>query len=581
MHVHRAWWLRLVMLLVLLVSFGPGLVGHVRHSCDPGMYSDDALQQIWPFLKYHDPQLFKHDYIARYYLDCMPIGFKALYITAAQCMDPRILSKILPYALYLILILTIARIAWSISGEIGMWCSLFLLMGISGIFSPMVGGLPRSFAYPMLALMLLALVESRPILLAILILLCSMFYPVVAVIGGITLACWLLLLDRKSRWLSLRWGLGKRVGLVGTTGLICIVLILPTLQSSSQFGSRIGADEVGNFPELQHGGRYNITDSYPFESTSQKALNLALSINQSRTTPWPVVGFLALDLHLFQNCSVARATFCFFWLSGLLICLIRIHQNPIYSRLIMLLFVCLLLYALSRYVYPALYMPGRYLEYTFPLLQILLLPLAPVLLGRWVSRRFEHLRIGQGVAAVSCVLIVLVVAQRGSETTGFLVNKVDQLSVMKWIQTLPPDVQLAGWFYQPIVSIPYVCQRSVLTSFEVHQVFHRSYALEMRERTIALINAYYAYSVSDVVNLRERMGVSHLLIHRGHLLHQARYFQPYDNFAQERFNNSQMRQLLAGPLKSAIVYEDRFFFLLDLRRVSLEMDIQSLAPGSN
>src|SRR4051812_27613921 len=77
--------------LFLAVLYGPGLAAHVARSADPYRFNDDPRQQIWPFLRYHDPTLFRRDVAADYFLACYPVGFKAIYASASHVVDPRTL----------------------------------------------------------------------------------------------------------------------------------------------------------------------------------------------------------------------------------------------------------------------------------------------------------------------------------------------------------------------------------------------------------------------------------------------------------------------------------------------------------
>jgi hypothetical protein len=51
---------------------------HIDRGFEPRFFGDDVRQQIYPFFRYVDSSLFPNDYIADYYLDCLPLGFRAL-----------------------------------------------------------------------------------------------------------------------------------------------------------------------------------------------------------------------------------------------------------------------------------------------------------------------------------------------------------------------------------------------------------------------------------------------------------------------------------------------------------------------
>ena len=558
------WLVRIFLLALIVVSFGPAWMGHVNYyALNPYAFNDDAIQQIWPFLKYYDSSLFKHDYIAQYYLDCMPLGYKSLYFLVAQMLDPRIFSKLLTYPVFLFFLVIMARIARRLAGEIGMWTCIFLLMSMAETLGRMTGGLPRAFAFPLISLVLMCLLEKQPRLLAMTVILGSLFYPVSAVIGGISLACWLLLLEKRNRELDEEsWGLRKRIILVGATGILTVACVYPTLNSASKYGSKIGANDVRDFPELAERGRYARKDSYPFLSLSHSVGRPCFQFPLSSGKSWPILGTWAKDTHIYNHVSLAHGVVWTLWGVGFLLCLVRIRRDPVYCRLVMFVFICMVLYVFSRAIYPTLYMPARYTDYMLGILLILILPLAPVAIGQWIGIKSRQL--GQSVMLILCVVGVLLLGNRGDAQSGYKILEYDKYPVMKVLGDLDPDVMIAGWFMYPTQSVPYFLQRPVLIGYEVHQVFHRFYALEMRARTLSVVDAYYSQTVEDVKKLRENMGVTHLLIHRSHLKHTAKYFKPYHTYVYKRFKRSKMKDLLDGPLKSAISYQDQQFILLDL-----------------
>ena len=75
----KACWPWILVVGALGFVFGPALATHITRGFDPHIFNDDARQQIYPFFRYADSSLFPNDYIADYYLDCLPLGFRGLY----------------------------------------------------------------------------------------------------------------------------------------------------------------------------------------------------------------------------------------------------------------------------------------------------------------------------------------------------------------------------------------------------------------------------------------------------------------------------------------------------------------------
>ena len=98
--VNRLWVKRLlgvasvvVPLFLLGVVFGPSLLGHVRQSFSPVMINEDACQHVAPYLQYSMPQVFRDDYIARYFEACHPVGYRAIMRVGAWAMTPQRFSQ--------------------------------------------------------------------------------------------------------------------------------------------------------------------------------------------------------------------------------------------------------------------------------------------------------------------------------------------------------------------------------------------------------------------------------------------------------------------------------------------------------
>jgi len=74
----RCWAPASIAALLFLLSSGP----HLIRSFDPLRFADDARQQVWPFLQFHDSELFQDDLVADYYLKCLinkRVRHKALF----------------------------------------------------------------------------------------------------------------------------------------------------------------------------------------------------------------------------------------------------------------------------------------------------------------------------------------------------------------------------------------------------------------------------------------------------------------------------------------------------------------------
>ena len=167
MQMHRKLLVEMgIIIASLTVLFGPSLIASARTVADPFWFSDDVRQQIWPFMRYYDSSLFRGDYVAEYYLDNMPEGYKLLYRSWSMLWDPRVLSKILPFLLLPVFLVSVAVTARILGGSVAAWGAVALCLSSTYFMGVMSGGLPRAFGMLLVAAGATALALGRPMVLA-------------------------------------------------------------------------------------------------------------------------------------------------------------------------------------------------------------------------------------------------------------------------------------------------------------------------------------------------------------------------------------------------------------------------------
>src|SRR6185503_8910003 len=138
---------------------------------------------------------------------------------------------------------------------------------------------------------------------------------------------------------------------------------------------------------------------------------------------------------------------------------------------------------------------------------------------------------------------------------------------------LPPGALLAGWpalvgTGAVVENVPYLTARRALLTAETHVVFHEAYALEMRRRMRALIDAYFATDAAPLHALRARFHVTHLVIDRGHYAVAPTYFRPFDAWIAQAFAAGRAAGFEAPRrITEAGVLDDGTRVVLDLSRL--------------
>jgi hypothetical protein len=527
-HAHRLQLtLWVVSLAIVFANQARSLVAHVQRAADPSFFNDDVRQQIFPFFRLADPRLFRNDYITDYYLANLPVGYRALYTLAGWCGHAETLSKVLPYLLLLLVVAGIGIAAARLSGPIAAATATAIVLGSSLYLDRMGGGLPRAFGYPMMALSLAALALGNAYLAAAVTCVAAAFYPVVAVIAGFSLGAWLLCLPASARGQAQHWSFRRRLALVAMTFGVCLGTLMPAMLGSGRYGHVITPDRVSEFPEIGPQGRYISLDRAPFPELSSALLKTVDVALFGAGTPWsPELRSLVLPPDIQPPSARKNMITESIVLLSLIVWVMRAQKQAAAARLLLLPLAAVLGYLMASRVAPYLYLPQRYLYYAIPLSVALLVSTAPSTTLCFV-RKFGRYR--QWIVGALSLLLMLLVGGRGSRTVGLEMHIDRNDSVLGAISRLPPSSVVAAWPTGLADFIPYCTQRRIFVSLETHQAFHVDYALEMRRRISALIDAFAADTPEPLIRLNRDFGVTHLVVRDEFVAgHVPRYFRPFD-----------------------------------------------------
>ena len=569
----KVWWPWALVLGALGLIYGPTLVAHVIRAFDPHVFNDDARQQIYPFFRYADSSLFPNDYIADYYLDCLPLGFRALYTLSAPLIDPAVSNKIVTYLALLITVAGLGVAANRLGGKVAAWGAMSLALGASLYLDRMGGGLPRAFGFPILAWALAALSYGRTKWLAALVWLGACFYPVAGVVVGLATAFFLLLLPASDRGDAHDWDLRRRLRFLAIVAGASIVLLLPTVVTSSKYAPVIAADDVAEYPEAGPRGRYGPDSRAPYGSFFDSASAATARGFLGTGTPWvePVFAWVQADTSEESGSNRTQGILTAIAIFTVLGWLLFVASSGAARRVMMFGLAAFIGYSVARLVPPYLYLPTRYADYPMPLLAVLM---ASTSIAGFFSMR-DKLGAGTksgvraGVTLVFCLVLLVAIGGRGTSQAGLNIE-IRSESLYEAIAELPVDSVIAGWPLTAIENVPYVSRRAALLTFETHQAFHQQYADVMRERMRALIDATLATSNDPLIRLRDEYGVTHMLVYLPHLSGDPLgYFEPFDPWIQEaRRASADGRRSLQTLVDSHAIYRDGRYALVDLRELS-------------
>jgi hypothetical protein len=140
------------------------------------------------------------------------------------------------------------------------------------------------------------------------------------------------------------------------------------------------------------------------------------------------------------------------------------------------------------------------------------------------------------------------------------------------IAKLPKDVMIAGWPLGTLRELEYATRRNVFLTGELHMVLHLEYMKRMRERMDALFDAYFATDTAPLHQLREKFGVTHLIVETAHFSDPAKlpeYYAPWRSRIAPRLAEIKGKETLLERTvhERAAVFRQDGFILLDLAKL--------------
>jgi hypothetical protein len=553
-----------VFLVVTIAAiYGQALYSHIQLATDSSVFNDDVRAQIVPFFRYESPAL-RGDYTSDYYLACLPVGYRGLYTAAAFLNSATTLSKSLPYVLLLVTVFSIALVAYRIAGGLAALTCTCLCLGSGTFLFEMAGGLPRSFGFPLLAGILVALAYGSIRALSLLVWLGAALYPVAGVLAGICLA--MLLLDPISgdRGRAASWSAGKRIVALLGVAAIAVVILLPVGILSSRFGGLITAARFAEFPEAGPGGRYRANNQPPFWGFVREAES---TIRASIPGAGPPMSGLGRWIRSDGSGRTLRTTLMILLVLSSIGWARLSIRSPEVRRITLLPVAGLAGYVLAWPLTPVLYLPSRYVTYALPPFAIVLLGAGAAGLVEGFSKRRRWLSL-TAVGSVGIATLVLL-GSRGSRDVGLNIRADLADPVYRFLGTLPSDSLIAGWPSDFMDNVPYLVRRRAFVTYETHQAFHVDYTLEMRRRLRALIDAFFATQPGPLMRLNREFGVTHLVvdlavIRRGELS----YFKPFDRDIEDAVRGAGGRELeILRQLDAAAVFRHGDTVVLDVGRI--------------
>ena len=543
---------------------------------DPYFVPYDAAQYIPAFFKFEVKDPIPTTYAKEYYLNAVcPVLYKWSLRFGAQFGDVRRFQLGMMYLAYAVFIAVLGRLGWLLGGAalsfavVALTISAWIFIGLG-----FIGGAPRMYGYPLMSLILYALIMDRPKLLASAVVLGGLLYPIIAVIGGLCLAGWMLLKPFSGKGLVAQWGPSRRVTTVALAGVLTFAGLVPLMLGSEPYGRRIVDADIASYPEAGPDGNYRLYDQLPYKLFGYEFVTYLVGPLYSHgdpIVPWLNVHETLEQMTLLFVLAVSGITVLFVIVRGMKAGLREDHGGA-GIRLIGFFIVCGILHVVAWLASPYLYIPTRYFMFSLPFVVTLLFPWSLyTLLARVPQLTSRHRLRDMMFLGIVC-LFLLAFGGRGNVEFTAATVKTSSQPLFEAIAALPKDVVLAGWPVGELRKVEYATRRNAFLTGDLHQVLHLTFLKVMRERMDALFDAYLSTDAAPLYRLRQEFGVTHLLVETRDftdLKHAPEYFAPWRSRIQPRLREIKGKEyLMNGSLqKQAAIFNQNGLMLLDLAKL--------------
>ncbi len=490
---------------------------------NPYALNDDVRNQAYWMARILDPELFPHDYIANYFTQPILVSplLKSIYEGLAHWVSPFTLSQFLPFALVLLATTFLFKFSEKYQNALYAFWSCLVFNCSLWIFKNMAGGLSRAFIYPLLFFTLWQMTSRHWFWVFIGLMLSAFIYP-----PAFFLLLVLLLIETgyyvgkdghfKARLITF---------LSGLAGSLTLLFVRSANNPLAEtFGPLSSNQSTEVLRDFYTGGRIVL---FPWGNLSQS---------------WPVgLKLMGECLERLPHLYIIIPTVVF------LILIAAYHRflQPRWGALLIpgriwrLLFSSAILYGLAWVFLFYLYVPERYLQYSFPLIPTFMvgaLLYQTQQQGDWLKQR------------ILPILIILTVGITALFWRDDLMDpKLQEKALFSYLKTAVPKPALIAAPPGLASHIPLYAFRSVFLSNEAYIPFHQTYFKTIKGRLKDWLSAYYS---TDPRVLRQFIRQHHI----DYLIVQT------DDFSEKRLRGLAKRYYFA--------FEPAFFNQLKANRQS-------------
>jgi hypothetical protein len=499
----------------------------------------DACGQLLPTYRFHGSGLFRDDINVELRHAMTTPLWNLYYWVGTFFTSANVLSKLLPFALFVFALWQGFMLGRRLGGAALGAAIVIVLVHHFGLWDRMLGTNPRAFAYPLVIAFLRYATEQAERRTLVTLVLQAAAYPTSFV------ACFpaygLLLLRRRERGPWIRYVVA---GVVASG-----IVFAHTASWSPRVGKPINVATQGMEQfALKTFGTAVADTAHDFFAESGKPLSAAAHRwkgGAGRHVSWAVVFTL------------------------LVVALPRLRRFPLVWPA--LIATSVVAFYVSRAVALKLHLPERMLEFTFPSLFLLGVPLLA-----WLAFERDLKEWAGHAAAIVVALLFLGLWGTGIPAGQLLKNwRAEVTPTVKFAATLPKDAHLAqkAW---PASFVQTYAARKMLFSYMTNVGFFDEFNREMDARIGGFYDAYYASDLAPLKELAARYRLTHLVLDTRDLGPEAETRVGAERGIARRWKdraralvraNRAQGFALASPPPQAVVFSDGPMRVLDLSRL--------------
>lgn len=479
---------------------------------NPYVIGDDVRQQIYWMQKWSDPELFTDDLLTEYAMNYVPWGVKAIYVATHSFINPLQFSSILSGILFVLTAGFLFGLALRLGDQLTSVLTVCLYCFLGHFMENITCGVSRSFAYPLLAAYLFFLSAKNLIGTGTVILLASVLNPYIFLLCLVTQALFLIHHYWPARFANGPLGHSSVVISILLAGSGCFFFLLRYFFfSTNTFGTLVTPGDMIGHAEYSAVGRYEIFPQPSFLSEIIHPWIFNLPFIQWGPLPaWffalvglAIIGYACSRRKLVMDLSILRV-------------------------LGYLLVSSLLLYVAARIFIFRLFVPSRYIEFSFNIFFCLVIAkcMRVAMLG-WVSDR----TIFPLLTTLLFILASLQVYHVG------VFDYSNHAKLYRFFDTTPKNVLIAG-HPEVMDNVLTFARRKAFVTYELSHTWYASYWNVLKNRTFDFFRAYYSEDPRDIFSFCRKNSIDYLVVRDSDFSEEklkkgGLYFEPFDSFIRD------------------------------------------------